>query len=334
MLRPSRPMIRPFISSDGRWTTETVCSAVWSAATRWMAVTTMSRALSWASSRARALDRAGDLDRVVLGLLADGLDEDALGVLGGHVGDPLERGDLLGMGAGEVLAGLVELALAVEQLAVALLEHVGALVELLVALEEPALEAGQLGAPGAGLLLGLALHPQLLVLGLEDQLLLAGAGLGFDAARLGGRRLHRLGGPEAAQEYANGDAANGGQRRPPPGGAGVPSSVPPVRPIAGRTCVMRWAARSRVGLGSSRRRVVPPWAAIEPVLWSAPPERHVVRLVRSLRRAPRRVNRLLRATVPRCAGLAARLAEALRGLPDVRRPRTRLVSRPGPVDPG
>ena len=53
MLRPSRPMIRPFISSDGRWTTETVCSAVWSAATRCMAVTTMSRALSWASSRAR-----------------------------------------------------------------------------------------------------------------------------------------------------------------------------------------------------------------------------------------------------------------------------------------
>jgi len=28
MLRPSRPMIRPFISSDGRCTTETVCSAV------------------------------------------------------------------------------------------------------------------------------------------------------------------------------------------------------------------------------------------------------------------------------------------------------------------
>ena len=33
-----------------------------------------------------ALDRPGDLDGVVLGLLADGLDEDALGVLGRHVG--------------------------------------------------------------------------------------------------------------------------------------------------------------------------------------------------------------------------------------------------------
>ncbi len=59
MLRPSRPMIRPFISSLGRCTTVTVCSAVWSAATRCMAVTMISRALSPASSRARrSMDRA------------------------------------------------------------------------------------------------------------------------------------------------------------------------------------------------------------------------------------------------------------------------------------
>ena len=37
MLRPSRPMMRPFISSLGRSTTETVLSTTWSAATRWMA---------------------------------------------------------------------------------------------------------------------------------------------------------------------------------------------------------------------------------------------------------------------------------------------------------
>ena len=59
MLRPSRPMIRPFISSLGRWTTVTVCSAVWSAATRCIAVTMISRARSPASSRARrSMDRA------------------------------------------------------------------------------------------------------------------------------------------------------------------------------------------------------------------------------------------------------------------------------------
>ena len=44
MLRPSRPMIRPFISSLGRGTTLTVISATWSAAHRWMAVATISRA--------------------------------------------------------------------------------------------------------------------------------------------------------------------------------------------------------------------------------------------------------------------------------------------------
>ena len=124
--------------------------------------------------------------------------------------DALEGGDLLAVGAGEVLAGRVELALAVEELAVALLEHVAALVELLVALEEAALEAGQLGAPGAGLFLGLALHAQLLVLRLEDQFLLAGAGLGLDPARLGGRRLHRLRGEHAPQEDAKDDTTDGG----------------------------------------------------------------------------------------------------------------------------
>ena len=106
MLRPSRPMIRPFISSLGRWTTVTVCSAVWSAATRWIAVTTTSRARSSASSRALPLDRLGELDRVVLGLLADGLEEDRLGLLGGHAADSLEGGDLLLVGPGRAPRGL------------------------------------------------------------------------------------------------------------------------------------------------------------------------------------------------------------------------------------
>ena len=37
MFLPSRPMIRPFISSEGSWTTETVVAAVCSAAMRWIA---------------------------------------------------------------------------------------------------------------------------------------------------------------------------------------------------------------------------------------------------------------------------------------------------------
>ena len=46
--------------------------------------------------------------------------------------------DLLLGRAGQVLLGLVELALAFEQLAVTLLEHLRALIELLVALDQPA----------------------------------------------------------------------------------------------------------------------------------------------------------------------------------------------------
>ncbi len=159
-----------------------------------------------------ALDGAGDLDGVVLGLLADRLEEHALGVLGGHARHALEGGDLLLLGAGEVLAGLVELALAIEELAIALLEHVGALVELLVTGEQAALEAGELVALGAGLVLGLALHAELLVLRLEDELLLARTGLGFDAARLGLGGLHRLGCPQAPHEHAEYGSADGGQQ--------------------------------------------------------------------------------------------------------------------------
>ena len=95
MLRPSRPMIRPFISSLGRWTDETVCSAVWSAATRCIAVTMISRALSWASSRARRSMERASLTASCSASSRIGLEQDALGVLGGHARHPFEGGDAL-----------------------------------------------------------------------------------------------------------------------------------------------------------------------------------------------------------------------------------------------
>jgi hypothetical protein len=52
MLRPSRPMIRPFISSAGRCSTLTTLSAVCSLATRWIASTTTARARVSAVARA------------------------------------------------------------------------------------------------------------------------------------------------------------------------------------------------------------------------------------------------------------------------------------------
>ena len=143
------------------------------------------------------LDRPGELHRVVLGLLADGLEEHRLGVLGGHAADLLEGHDPLLVELAELLAALVELDLLLEELAIALLEHVRALVELLVAGVQPALLVGQLAAPLAGFLLGLPLEADLLFLGLEDQVLLLGSGVGDDPSGLLGAALidwfaHRL----------------------------------------------------------------------------------------------------------------------------------------------
>ena len=71
----------------------------------------------------------------------------------GHLADALEGRDLLQAGLGELLPRLRRAPLAPSQLAIALLEHVRALVQLLVALEQAALQVGQLAALGAGLLL-------------------------------------------------------------------------------------------------------------------------------------------------------------------------------------
>ena len=52
ILRPSRPMMRPFMSSEGSSISETVVSEAWLAATRWRASATRLRARRFASARA------------------------------------------------------------------------------------------------------------------------------------------------------------------------------------------------------------------------------------------------------------------------------------------
>ena len=69
MLRPSRPMMRPFMSSAGSWTTDTVVSAAWPAASRCMTTERMlrtrrsaSRLVSssiWRTACARSRDGPG-----------------------------------------------------------------------------------------------------------------------------------------------------------------------------------------------------------------------------------------------------------------------------------
>jgi RND superfamily putative drug exporter len=113
---------------------------------------------------------------------------------------------------GQLFLGLVQLALAGDQFAIALLEHVGTLVELLVALEESPLEGGHLRAARSALLIELALHAHLLVLGLEDEFLLLSAGFGQDARCLVLRDANGLRSPEATGKKAHGKGNDGGQR--------------------------------------------------------------------------------------------------------------------------
>ena len=80
MLRPSRPMIRPFISSLGRLTVVTVTSEVTSVARRWIVVTRMSRAFLSARELGLLLDEVDRDLRVVPGLVLEALDELLLGL--------------------------------------------------------------------------------------------------------------------------------------------------------------------------------------------------------------------------------------------------------------
>ena len=108
---------------------------------------------------------------------------------------------------------MLEVALAVVDLAALLLEHVGALVELLVAREQAALEVLELRPALARFLLGLPLLAKLLVLRLEDHVLLLGARLGDDPGRLVLGRLDGLAGNDAADDESNGHADDRGDHR-------------------------------------------------------------------------------------------------------------------------
>ena len=157
MLRPSRPMMRPFISSDGMGTVVTVASAVWSTMTRWMAVMTTSRALSSAPSRA---ERSMARTRRTASFSASSRTCSTSAALASSAERPLTRSRAAicsSLMVGELGALLVELLLAHQQLAVALLEHVRALVELLVTLQQAPFEVLQVDALGAAFLVHLAL---------------------------------------------------------------------------------------------------------------------------------------------------------------------------------
>ena len=95
MFRPSRPMMRPFISSLGSATAATVVSAVCSAASRWMAMAMIRRASRSAPRLACSLMSRASACGLAPGLVLDPLEDLAPGVLRGEPGDPLELEPLL-----------------------------------------------------------------------------------------------------------------------------------------------------------------------------------------------------------------------------------------------
>jgi hypothetical protein len=146
MLRPSRPMMRPFMSSLGRSTTDTVVSMACSAALRWMASVTICRARAAACSRASASSRLTSVAASRRASDSICSEQEVARFVGGEPGDALQLALLIGdeplVSCGGLPAGLfavVDLALATPQV---LLETVGggeAIGERLRLLGEPLL---------------------------------------------------------------------------------------------------------------------------------------------------------------------------------------------------
>ena len=95
MLRPSRPMMRPFMSSAGSWTTETVVSAAWPAASRCMTTERMLRTRRSASRFVSSSTWRTQPRRVVAHLVLELLEQLLLGLRRAHARRPLELADRL-----------------------------------------------------------------------------------------------------------------------------------------------------------------------------------------------------------------------------------------------
>ena len=103
MLRPSRPMMRPFMSSEGSGTTETVVSATWLAAVRWMRQREDVAGAAVGLVLGLFFDRAHQLRHVVAGVVFGLLQQHLLGLRAGQAGDALEHRRLLGVGVLQLL---------------------------------------------------------------------------------------------------------------------------------------------------------------------------------------------------------------------------------------
>ena len=151
MLRPSRPMMRPFMSSLASSTTVTVVSAVWLAATRCSASATRARARRRAS-RSRLLlhlpDRAREL---VAHEILRPLEQRRLRLAERHARDALELLERLARAlAFMLLLELLEVHLAVADALLAARHLDELLLDLRLPLRDPLLDLRDLDPAGPG----------------------------------------------------------------------------------------------------------------------------------------------------------------------------------------
>ncbi len=154
MFRPSRPMMRPFISSLGSATDDTEISEVCSEAIRCTASATIFCASRSAFFFALLADLAQPIGRVCFGLALQSRDQLDLGLGCGHSGERLQSAPLVGDELLQfLLAPLDRLLLATEvagapaEFAVTLVEEVDLLLELVLALVDAPFLALDLFAP-------------------------------------------------------------------------------------------------------------------------------------------------------------------------------------------
>src|SRR4051812_40061107 len=194
MFRPSRPMMRPFISSDGRETTETVVSAVWSAAMRWMAREMIFLASLGIAARL-LLAPAHPLRALVVGGLLHVVQELPRRLVGAEPGERFQPVLHLGEALPQLFVARLHLLLAAGQLVAALLhlvlllvDQVELAVQRLLALLEAALHALDVLAAAAFLALPLLAGADGLLAPLQDLGLAQALGL-FLGARADARGL-------------------------------------------------------------------------------------------------------------------------------------------------
>ena len=254
MLRPSRPMMRPFISSEGSVTLETVVDAACAEAVRWMPIEMMlrtRRSASWRASssivrmrratswRACSSTRASSASRACACVIAATRSSSRSCCL-----DELRDARLA---LGERRIALAEAALARGDVG-------GELVELRRAGAEPLLGARDLEAAALELLLDLAAGREHVLLGGDLRLLAHGVGLAAGAGELalglGAQRLGRA----AAAAHARRRRAQPRRRVPKgeyclehvglPGPAGERRAAPCSRAVGAGTQAGRGGMRS------------------------------------------------------------------------------------------